>query len=179
MAQPGDVFTLHDGEKVTVRVACEQSKGELLELDAEWAPLEHRPPPHYHPRQAERFEVREGELSVEIDGELHVVGAGDAVDVPAGAAHKMWNSAGTTTRASWQVGPALRTEDFFATVNAIRASGRHGKHGMLTPVGAGVLLRAFPDEFRLALPGPVQRPLATVLGGLARLRGYPGAVGEK
>jgi mannose-6-phosphate isomerase-like protein (cupin superfamily) len=179
MAEPGDIFTLSDGEKVTVRVNSSRSGGELLELDAEWAPLEHRPPPHYHPRQSERFEVREGELSAVVDGRLHVLRPGDALDVPAGAAHKMWNSAGATTRASWQVRPALRTEDFFATVQALRASGRHGKHGMLTPLGGGVLLRAFPDEFRLALPGVVQRPLATVLGGLARLRGYPRAVGQQ
>jgi mannose-6-phosphate isomerase-like protein (cupin superfamily) len=173
MAQAGDVFTLHDGERVTVRTAAADSHGALLEVAAEWAPVEHRPPVHFHPDQDERFEVTAGELTVEIEGEVHVLGAGDALDVPRGAVHKMWASGKTTTHASWQVRPALRTEDFFEAVHELRASGHHGKGGMLTPLGAGVILREYRDEFRMPLPAPLQRPVLGLLAGLARLRGYP------
>jgi mannose-6-phosphate isomerase-like protein (cupin superfamily) len=173
MASVGDVFTLRDGEQVTVRVNADESGGSLLEVEAEWTPLDHRPPLHLHPKQAERFEVRAGELTVEVDGERRVLHAGDSVEIPVGAAHRMWNSGAETARASWQVRPALRTESFFETVHKLRASGHTGKHGMLTPLGGGILLREFPDEFRLAIPAPVQRPLATVLAGVARMRGYP------
>jgi mannose-6-phosphate isomerase-like protein (cupin superfamily) len=173
VAAAGDVFTLHDGERVTVRTSAADSGGALLEVDAEWAPIEAKPPVHSHPGQEERFEVREGELTIEIEGEAHVLRPGDALDVPRGSVHKMWNSGETTTRASWQVRPALRTEDFFAAVDAMRASGRHGKNGMLTPLGAGVILREYRDEFRIPLPAALQAPVLGLLAGLARLRGYP------
>jgi mannose-6-phosphate isomerase-like protein (cupin superfamily) len=173
MARAGDVFTLHDGERVTVRTAAADSNGELLEVDAEWAPIELDPPAHFHPQQDERFEVKAGELSVEIEGTIHVAGPGEAIEVPRGAVHKMWNSAAVPTRAAWQVRPALRTEDFFEAVDAVRASGRHGENGMLTPFGAGVVLREYHDEFRMPLPAVLQRPALALLAGLARLRGYP------
>ena len=173
MARAGDVFTLHDGETVTVRVAAADSGGELLEVDAEWAPVPTKPPVHLHPSQDERFEVREGELSIHMGGVRHVLRAGESLDVPRGTPHKMWNSGDVPTRASWQVRPALRTEDFFQTVHELRASGRHGKGGMLTPLGAAVVLREFSEEFRMALPGAVQGPAFGLLAGLARLRGYP------
>jgi hypothetical protein len=85
----------------------------------------------------------------------------------------MWSTASTPTRATWQVRPALRTEDFFEAVHTVRASGRHGKGGMLTPLGAGVVLREYHDEFRMPLPKALQRPVLGALAGLARLRGYP------
>jgi mannose-6-phosphate isomerase-like protein (cupin superfamily) len=173
MARAGDVFTLHDGERVTVRTSAADSGGALLEVDAEWSPVETKPPVHSHPVQEERFEVREGELTVEIEGTRHVLGPGDAVDVPRGAVHKMWASGDTTTRAAWQVRPAMRTEDFFEAVHEMRASGRHGKGGMLTPLGAGAILREYRDEFSMPLPAPLHGPVLGLLAGLARLRGYP------
>lgn len=173
MAKAGDVFTLHDGETVTVQVAAADSGGELLEVDAEWAPIPTKPPVHLHPRQDERFEIREGELSIHMDGETHVVRAGESIDVPRGTVHKMWNSGDVPTRASWQVRPALRTEDFFEAVHELRAAGHHGKGGMLTPLGAAVILRRFPDEFRMDMPAALQAPAFGLLAALARLRGYP------
>jgi mannose-6-phosphate isomerase-like protein (cupin superfamily) len=173
MAQAGDVFTLHDGERVTVRTSASDSGGELLEVDAEWAAIEIEPPVHYHPEQSERFEVHEGELTVEIGDETHVAGPGESIEVPRGAVHKMWNSGTVTTRATWQVRPALRTEDFFAAVHEVRASGRHGANGMLTPLGAGVVLSEYRDEFRMPIPNALQRPVLAILRTIARLRGYP------
>lgn len=169
MARSGDVLTLHDGETVTIRTTTP----ELLELDVEWRVAGHKPPAHVHPAQDERFEVHEGALSVRLQGRTHVVRAGESFEVPRGTAHAMWTDAPGITCASWQIRPALRSADFFAYVDALHGSGRTGKGGFITPLGAGVLLRAFPAEFRLALPAPIQRPVVALLAGLARLRGYP------
>lgn len=175
MAKRGDVFTLHDGERVEIRTTAADSGGELLEVEAEWTRTEQKPPLHLHPKQSERFEIHEGELTVEIEGETLVARPGDAVEVPVGAAHKMWSSAPATTRATWQIRPALRTEGFFEAVHTVRASGRHGKGGMLTPLGAGVVLSEYRDEFRMPVPAPLQRVALAVLAAAARLRGYPSA----
>ena len=71
MASSGETLVLHDGETVTIRTAAADSDGELLEMDVEWTPVAaHRPPVHLHPLQDERFEIREGELSVKLDGSV-------------------------------------------------------------------------------------------------------------
>jgi hypothetical protein len=78
------------------------------------------------------------------------------------------------TRASWQLRPALRSEDFFAAVAAMRAAGRTSKHGgMIDLPAAGLIFRAFPDEFRLAMPALLWRPVVGLLALVGKLRGYP------
>ena len=96
--------------------------------------------------------MRKGELSVEIDARIKVLRPGDVLDVPRGTVHRMWNGGSSPARASWQVRPALRTEQLFAAMNESRAFRRSRKGGAMTPVGAGPVLRAFRDEFRLPLP---------------------------
>lgn len=165
----GSVYTLHDGEQVTVR----EASAEALEVEAVWTPTPAKPPVHLHPHQDEHFRVSEGELSVEIEGELHVVRAGEALDVPRGAVHKMWNGGEGPCRAVWRIAPALRTEEFFAAVHESRAHRRTAKGGTITLLGSGRVLREFAGEFRLPLPSALARPLLAVLAAAARLRGYP------
>jgi glyoxylate utilization-related uncharacterized protein len=90
-------------------------------------------------RIGEHFEVLEGELTVELDGRQRVLAAGDAIDVPRGTVHRMWNSGGVTARATWQVRPALRTAEMFAELD-----------GGLNPAKAAKVLWRYRNEFRLA-----------------------------
>lgn len=175
MVATGEKLELHDGEAVTIRTSAADSDGELLEMEAEWKPVAaHKPPAHFHPLQDEHFEIEAGELSVKLDGETRVLRAGDQIDIPRGTSHSMWPSGGEVTRATWQVRPALRTEDFFAAVAAMRAAGRTSKHGgMIDLPAAGLIFQAFPDEFRLAMPAVVRRPAIGLLALVGRLRGYP------
>jgi hypothetical protein len=144
-----------------------------LEVGAEWGAAEHRPLAHVHGAQDERFVLHEGELTVDLDGERHTLRPGDALEVPRGTPHRMWNSGATPARATWQTRPALRTADFWRAVHDARAAGRPtDAHGMLTPVAAAPLLREFRTEFRLALPAPVGRAALAILGLAARVKGY-------
>ena len=164
-------FNLHDGEQVTIR----SSAPELLDMAAEWKPAgpHHKPPVHFHPLQDEHFVVHEGELTVKLAGETSVLRSGDSVDVPRGTPHSFWNSGTCVTRATWQVRPALRTEQFFAAVHEMRAAGAAGKGGMITMPAAGMIFKAFPDEFRLVMPELARRPAIALLAAIGRLRGYP------
>ena len=164
----GDTYTLHDGEQVTVT----ESTAELLALDAVWAPIEVKPFEHLHPNQDERFEIHAGELSIELDGRVHVLRAGDSLDVPRRTKHSMWNSGDVVVRGSWEIRPALRTESFFRSVHELRAAGHAGPNGMITPLAAGTVLRAFRDELRLPAPAPLEALAVRLLGALGRLRGY-------
>ena len=108
-------------------------------MEASWGAADGKPPRHHHPEQDERFVVLEGELTFELDGTPHVVGAGEDIEVPRETVHRVWNSGGTTARATWQVRPALRTAEMFATLD-----------GGLNPVKAAKVLWEFRREFRLA-----------------------------
>jgi mannose-6-phosphate isomerase-like protein (cupin superfamily) len=127
-----DVIQLTPNQTLQVR----SSTPEALELEAEWTPGSVEPPAHLHPLQDEHFEVLEGELNVVIGGERRVLAAGDVLDIPRGLAHRMWNAADDTARATWRVTPRLKTEEMFRTI----ASG-----------GVEDFLERYADEFRFAL----------------------------
>ena len=173
MARAGDTFQLHDGEKVTVVTASADSGGELLEVSAEWTPAEHKPLMHSHPKQDEHFEILEGELTVKLGDDRHVLHAGDSLDVPRGTKHSMWNSGSVPARATWQVRPALGTEDLWENVHTQRAAGHTGKGGMINMPAAALVLSEFPDEFVPDIPAAARKPAFAVLRQWARLRGYP------
>jgi quercetin dioxygenase-like cupin family protein len=172
MAEAGDVFELNDDEKVTVRTASSDSGGELLEVEAEWAPGGHKPLPHSHPSQQERFEVLEGQLGMKLGDQQRVLNVGDAVEVPPGVVHTFWNSGATTARARWEVRPAQRTEDFFQAVHRLRAAGHGTNTGLSLPASA-LVAQEFSREFTPAVSQVARSLLLPALAGWARLRGYP------
>jgi mannose-6-phosphate isomerase-like protein (cupin superfamily) len=45
-----------------------------------------------HREQEELYLVLEGRLRVEADGEIHVLAAREALFVPAGVPHQLWNA---------------------------------------------------------------------------------------
>ena len=162
-------YDLHDGERVTVV----EHSGDLLVLEATWDPEENRPPAHLHPHQDERFEVLEGELTAQVKGKTRVLRAGETVEIPRRAAHRMWNAGDAPARARWEVRPALRTAEMFAAIDRSREFRSHPKGGGMTVLGAAPVLAEFRDEFRLTAPAPVMRPLVALLARVARTRGYP------
>jgi mannose-6-phosphate isomerase-like protein (cupin superfamily) len=142
MPQVGDSFSLTDQEHLTVtRLAPE-----LLEVEAVWEARDepHQPLAHRHPGQDEHFIVHEGELTARVDDVEHVLRAGDTLDVPAGATHAMWSTAAGPTRASWQVRPALRTAEMWASLTELRGGGR-----VPTPEEGQAFLKEYAAEFEL------------------------------
>ena len=105
---------------------------ELLELEATFEPIEYRPPRHWHPDQDEHFEVYEGTLTASVNGREVVLHAGDTLDIPRGTVHAMWNAGSERARVLWQVRPAGRTAQWFASIDAVHKVGRGGMPGILT-----------------------------------------------
>lgn len=168
MPQVGDVYALTPSERVTVQSLTP----DLLEVEAEWAPVEIKPVAHHHPEQDEHFEVHAGELTAEVDGERRVLRAGDTLDIPRGTPHKMWNSGDSRARATWQTRPAGRTAEMWTAMDAARKRpGTTDKQGMLTPLAAAPILKAYRDTFRLAWPAPVERVALTALAAAGKARG--------
>jgi mannose-6-phosphate isomerase-like protein (cupin superfamily) len=147
-----DTYRLTPHETVTVR----EHTPDLLEVEGNWgAAGGSPPPPHLHPAQDEHFEVLEGELHAEVDGRSLTLGPGDALDIPSGTVHKMWNPGGAETRALWQTSPAGRTLDWWRSIDALNRDHPPGRLGVPSPPRLAARLREYDDVMRLAVGPPV------------------------
>jgi quercetin dioxygenase-like cupin family protein len=156
-------------ESVTVR----DSTPELLEVEATYGPASKEPPKHYHPQQDEHFEVLAGGLRVRAGERERTLAAGETIDIPRGTVHQVWNPGTEPARVLWQTRPGGRTEEWFASVDALHREGRVGSNGMPGPLAFATLLTEYGDVFRLAVgPEPVVRGALGILAVFGRLRGY-------
>ena len=155
-------------ESVTVRSA----EPGLLEVEARYGPNGAAPPRHLHPAQDEHFEVLEGSLTTFVQGRERVLQVGDTLEIPARAAHQMWNPGSAPARVLWRTSPAGRTLEWFEALDALQREGRVLKNGIPSPLAMSVLLTEYRDVFRLAGPDPVLRTAFALLAPLGRLRGY-------
>jgi mannose-6-phosphate isomerase-like protein (cupin superfamily) len=154
---------LHLSADETVRIV-EETPEELL-VEAEWLAPGAPPPAHLHPAQDELFEITSGVMRAEIDGQARDLRVGATVEIPRGTPHKMWNPGPAPARAVWRTTPALRTAQWFRTID------RLGEGGTRKPPTAALLkaVAAYDDVFRLAVgPKPLQPVIGAVLGALKR-----------
>ena len=159
---------LTSSESVSVRSATPGA----LEVEAEYGPRGSAPPKHFHPGQAEHFEVLAGALTTRVDGSERVLRAGERIDIPARAVHQMWNAGDEPARVLWRTSPAGRTLQWFEELDALQREGRVGTKGVPGPLAMSVLLTEYRDVFRLAGPDRLLRGLFAGLAPLGRLRGY-------
>lgn len=164
----GDVLKITPSEAVEVR----SSSADALEVEVTYGPDGSPPPKHFHPAQDERFEVLEGTLQVWVDGTERDLSAGETIEVPRGASHRMWNPTAGPTRALWRTSPGGRTEQWFRAIDALHREGRVGRNGMPGPLAYGVMLTEYRDVFRLDGPDWLLRPALAALGAAGRARGY-------
>jgi quercetin dioxygenase-like cupin family protein len=164
-----DTLKLTPSESVTIK----SRTPEALEVEASYAPGGSAPPKHYHPSQDEHFEVLSGTIRVRVDGQERALQAGETIDTPHGTVHQMWNPGDEPARVSWRTSPALRTENWFRSIDSLHREGKVGDNGMAGPLAYGVMLTEYRDVFRLvAGPEPVTYAGLAVLGAVGRLRGY-------
>jgi mannose-6-phosphate isomerase-like protein (cupin superfamily) len=70
---------------------------------------------HYHPRAEEIYFITAGAGRMRIEGEEREVKAGDAVAIPPGQRHKLWNTGSETLRLLCCCAPAYEHEDTVIT----------------------------------------------------------------
>jgi mannose-6-phosphate isomerase-like protein (cupin superfamily) len=145
----------------------------VLELDAVWGAGGKKAPKQLHPSQEEQFDVLEGELSVLLDGEVHVFGAGSHFTIPAGAVHGVWNGGDVSARAVWRTLPALRTLELFEDIDGLYKAGVVEADAMPSVTMWATLLTEYRDVLRLAAkPASVVRGVFALLASFGRRRGY-------
>jgi mannose-6-phosphate isomerase-like protein (cupin superfamily) len=148
------------------------TSGALLEMEAFYPAGSAVPPPHFHPRQEERFVILEGAMRAVVGGARRDLAAGESFVIPAGEVHSMWNPGPGSARVNWQVRPALRTQEFFAVVFALAARGQVNAHGVPGLLDLALLMPHFRPEIQVTSPPAwVQRGLFGLLAPLARALG--------
>ena len=163
------------GVEFRIEKTSAETGGASFEMLATYPAGSPAPPPHFHPRQRERFEILEGVMQATIGGERRALRAGETLEVGPGTVHTMWNDGPGTARMRWVTEPALRTEEFFRSVFALASGGRANASGTPSKLDLAVLMRRHRDEIRLARPAPaVQGVLFGALAAVGRVLGRGG-----
>src|SRR5689334_4653305 len=123
-------------------------------------------PLHRHRTYAEHFEVLEGRLTVQLDGVVHVLEAGDRAVAPIGVPHCFRNAAQTPVRFRVAIKPGHRGfERGLQVLYGLAADGR-------TPRSLVALAVASEwADMRLAGFGALFEPLFSALAWIGRRRG--------
>lgn len=162
-----------ESPRIAVRLSAAQTGGVLLELEARYEPGGQYPPEHLHPRQDEHFEVLAGKLDVRLNGVERTYQAGQSFAIPRGSVHTMRNGGDEEASVYWEIRPALRTQQFYQSLQGQTAGGKRSSKGISYLLRMLVLLQHYADEFVLASPLPVVQGLVLpILAFLGRRCGY-------
>jgi mannose-6-phosphate isomerase-like protein (cupin superfamily) len=127
------------GPGTTLRVVSHEQQ-ELV-FQARYAGGGSPPPAHLHPAQDERFEIQSGAMTAIVAGEQQLIAGGEALEIPRGTAHQMWNAGAQPAVVIWRTRPAGRTLDWFRELSAaLRGEGREDP---------STLLADYADVFQL------------------------------
>jgi mannose-6-phosphate isomerase-like protein (cupin superfamily) len=70
---------------------------------------------HFHPKAEEIYYITHGTGRMRIEGEMRAVKAGDAIAIPPGHKHKLWNTGNETLRLLCCCAPAYEQGDTIIT----------------------------------------------------------------
>jgi len=174
MANPQkEIRNPQTGQSIRFIHTRKDTNGALLEMETTYQPQSTRPAPHFHPHQAEDFKVLSGEVTVELDGQLKVLRAGDTLHIPANTIHIMWNAGQEKAVMNWKVQPALRTEHLLETAMGLASDGKTNPKGMPNLLQTVCLLNGYSHEYRITNPPRViQFILIALLQPIAWVLGY-------
>lgn len=141
MAQPGDeLLNPHTGQSIRF-VSIED---DLLVMETSYKAGSAQAPAHFHPSQAEQFEVLSGAVLTVLDGDQRVLAEGDRITIPAGTPHTFGGHPAQDATVRWEVRPALRTDELFELLFGMADGSR------TMPEDGSNPLDEFAAEFRLA-----------------------------
>jgi hypothetical protein len=129
-----------------------------------------------HPALEERFEVLEGRLGWQLNGDEGVAGPGDSLDIPANAWHDWWQIGDEKTICRVTVTPGDRFLQLIEIIWGLGVDGQTDAKGSPKPLQLVAISQEFSDIFvPRKPPAAVQKVLFGVLGPIARARGYRGS----
>ncbi len=173
MVRSGDVIEHPiSGETMIFLRTPEETGGELLQIELIVIPGGRVAGEHIHPRQEERFYIRRGEMTIEIDGDRRVLHPGDEAIVPPGTRHVWWNSGDGELNAIVEFRPGGRFADFITTYFGLAKTGQVDENGFPGVLQSAVTLHEYRDTTRMtSIPEPVQKYVLPVVAAFGRMLG--------
>ncbi len=108
-------FTTKDGSEIRELLAHRNSRIRNQSLAEARLPVGGATQEHYHVRTEEIYYITNGTGRIRINGEARDVKVGDAIAIPPGQKHKLWNTGNETLRLLCCCAPAYEHEDTVIT----------------------------------------------------------------
>jgi len=108
-------FTTKDGSEIRELLAYRNSVIRNQSLAEARLPVGGATQEHYHPKCEEIYYITHGTGRMRIEGELREVKPGDAIAIPPGQKHKIWNTGDETLRLLCCCAPAYEDSDTIIT----------------------------------------------------------------
>jgi uncharacterized protein YndB with AHSA1/START domain/quercetin dioxygenase-like cupin family protein len=157
-------MTVHEIPALGLRVEVRHSDAERFEFDVVGRARGFLTAAHVHEVQTERHEVIEGAMRLVLDGDEHVLRAGESMDVPSGTPHRQLPAGDGPSRVRVQLRPAGDAEGFLTRLAELSASGGFNRWGYPRPLAGAALVRDFAHEGHAAHPPVrVQRALSRAI----------------
>jgi mannose-6-phosphate isomerase-like protein (cupin superfamily) len=108
-------FITKDGSEIRELLAHRNSAIRNQSLAEARLPVGASTQEHYHPKAEEIYYITHGSGRMRIEGELREVKPGDAIAIPPGKKHKLWNTGTETLRLLCCCAPGYEHEDTVIT----------------------------------------------------------------
>jgi mannose-6-phosphate isomerase-like protein (cupin superfamily) len=108
-------FITKDGSEIRELLAHRNSGIRNQSLAEARLPVSGATQEHYHPRAEEIYYITHGNGRIRIEGEERSVVAGDAIAIPPGRRHKLWNTGTEPLRLLCCCAPAYEHDDTILT----------------------------------------------------------------
>jgi len=108
-------FITKDGSEIRELLAYRNSAIRNQSLAEARLPVGGATQEHFHPCAEEIYYITHGAGKIRIEGEICEVVAGDAIAIPPGKKHKLWNTGGETLRLLCCCAPAYENSDTIIT----------------------------------------------------------------
>lgn len=108
-------FLTKDGSEIRELLAHRNSVIRNQSLAEARLPVGASTQEHYHPRAEEIYYITHGAGRIRVAGETRDVAAGDAIAIPPGQRHKLWNTGAETLRLLCCCVPAYEHNDTIIT----------------------------------------------------------------
>jgi mannose-6-phosphate isomerase-like protein (cupin superfamily) len=108
-------FITKDGSEIRELLAHRNSAIRNQSLAEACVPVAGSTQEHYHPRSEEIYYITHGRGRIRLQGEMRELRVGDAVAIPPGQRHKLWNTGSETLRFLCCCSPAYEHDDTVIT----------------------------------------------------------------
>lgn len=108
-------FITKDGSEIRELLAHRNSAIRNQSLAEARLPVGASTQEHYHPKAEEIYYITHGKGRIKIENETREVKVGDAIAIPPGARHKLWNTGDEVLRLLCCCAPAYEHDDTIIT----------------------------------------------------------------